>query len=82
MSARNSTASSKTRTTGRHRYENLNLRALYQPSKTNWTFILYARNVTDATQFVYHAPSLFYPSQTAYTVNPPFVFGGEVQYRF
>ena len=63
-------------------YENLNLRALYQPTKTKWTFILFARNVTNSTQFVYHAPSIFYPSQTAYTVNPPFVFGGEVQYRF
>ncbi len=63
-------------------YENLNLRALYQPTKTPWSFILYARNVTNSTQFVYHAPSIFFPQQTAYTVNPPFVFGGEVQYRF
>ena len=63
-------------------YENLNLRALYQPTRTPWSFILYARNVTNSTQFVYHAPSIFFPQQTAYTVNPPFVFGGEVQYRF
>ena len=64
-------------------YENLNLRALYQPTKTPWTFILYARNVTNSTQFIYHEPSIYYPQlQTAYTVNPPFAFGGEVQYRF
>ncbi len=63
-------------------YQNLDLRALYQPKKTHWTFILYARNVTNSTQFIYHAPSLFYPSLTAYTVNPPFIFGGELQYRF
>ena len=63
-------------------YENLNLRALYQPSKTHWTFILYARNVTNSTQFIYHAPSIYAPAQSAYTVNPPFVFGGELQYRF
>ena len=48
----------------------------------SWSFILYARNVTNSTQFIYHAPSLFFPQQAAYTVNPPFVLGGEVQYRF
>ena len=63
-------------------YENLSFRALYQPKQTHWTAIIYARNVTNSTQFVYHAPSLFYPSLTAYTVNPPFIFGGEIQYRF
>jgi iron complex outermembrane receptor protein len=78
-------------------YYDLDLRALYQPTGGHYTFILFARNVTNQTQIVnfttgpYTAgPANLVPAggvfatrgQTTYYKNDPRVIGGEVQVRF
>jgi iron complex outermembrane receptor protein len=79
-------------------YYNLDLRALFQPNFGHWTFILFARNVTNQLQIVNYgtgsftsgpanlspAPATVYPSsgQTTYFINSPRNYGAEVQFRF
>ena len=79
-------------------YYNLDLRALYQPAGGHFTFILFARNVTNQLQIVNYstgsfragpanlspAPATVFPTsgQTLYFVNPPRNYGAEVQFRF
>ncbi len=69
---------------------NLDLRAVYQPSRSHWTAIAYIRNVGDSLQYLYYGPSSFstgaagpFPSQqTFYTLSEPRTVGAELQYRF
>jgi len=79
-------------------YYDLDLRLLFQPKGGHYTFILFARNVTDQRQIVNYttasylfgpanlspSPATVFPSsgQVTYFVNPPRVFGGEIQVRF
>ena len=78
-------------------YYNLDLRLLYQPTGGHYTVILYARNVTNQTQIINYSTGGFvngpanlvvppsdFPSrgQTTYYVNPPRVYGIELQARF
>jgi len=78
-------------------YYDLDLRMLYQPPKSNFTFILFARNVTNQTQIVNYSTGSFtsgpanlisgaagFPSsgQVTYFVNPPRVLGMEIQAKF
>ena len=69
-------------------YYNIDLRAIYQPAKSHWTLIAYARNVTDSLQYIYRGPGqstglpVFPLQQTVYTLSEPKSFGAEVQYRF
>ncbi len=64
-------------------YYNMDLRAVYQPTQSHWTAILYARNVTDQTQISNYAAGgsgIF--NQTTFFTYPPRIWGGELQYRF
>ena len=64
-------------------YYNLDLRAVYQPSKGHLTVIAYARNVTNQVQINnYAAGGSGLASQIVYYTNAPRVWGGELQYRF
>jgi iron complex outermembrane receptor protein len=78
-------------------YYDLDFRLLYQPPQGHFTFILFARNVTNQAQIVNYSTGTFfygpanlvtapaaYPSrgQITYFVNAPRVFGGELQVRF
>ena len=69
-------------------YYNLDLRAVYQPAKSHFTVIAYARNVTNSLQYIYRGPGqttglpVFPLNQTVYTLSEPRTFGAEVQYRF
>lgn len=65
-------------------YQNVDLRAVYQPKNSHWTAILFARNVADTTQYIYRAPpaSGIVPTQILYTVSEPRSFGVSLQYRF
>ena len=78
-------------------YYNLDLRLLYQPPQGHYTFIFYARNVTNQLQIVNYSTGYFvygpanlvkapaaYPSrgQVTYFNNAPQVFGVELQVRF
>ncbi len=63
-------------------YVNMDIRALYQPAQTHLTAVLYARNINNSTQYIFRGPSINFPQTIQYTVNYPFVFGGELQYRF
>ena len=69
---------------------NLDLRAVYQPSRSHWTAVAYIRNIGDSLQYLYYGPSSVsagaagpFPSQqTFYTLSEPRTFGAEIQYRF
>jgi iron complex outermembrane receptor protein len=78
-------------------YSDLDLRLLYQPPKGHFTFIVYARNVTNAVQIVNYSTGSFtggpanlisgaaaFPTsgQVSYFTNAPRTFGVELQARF
>ena len=77
--------------------QNPDHRLLFQPTQSHFTFILYARNATDARQIINYSTGYFvygpanlvtapasYPSRgrVTYYTNPPRTFGAEVQVRF
>ena len=67
---------------------NLDLRAVYQPHASHWTFIAYVRNVTNSDQYIYFGPGqsegypVFPAQQSRYTLAEPRTGGAELQYRF
>ena len=61
---------------------NLDFRIVYQPKKSHFTAILYARNVTNSDQFIYYAPNATFPSESDYSLADQRSVGGELQYRF
>ncbi len=78
-------------------YYNLDLRMLYQPPQGHFTLILYARNVTNRTQIIGQTAGSFvqgpanlitapsdFPSHggISYGINPPRVYGIELQAKF
>ena len=78
-------------------YSDVDLRLLYQPNQSHFTFIAFARNVTNERQIVNYSTGYFvygpanlvtapagYPSrgQITYFVNPPTTYGLEIQARF
>ncbi len=78
-------------------YSDLDLRLLYQPTRGHFTFILFARNVTNQLQIINYSTGAFFngpanlikspagfPSsgQVTYFTNPPRTFGAELQVRF
>jgi iron complex outermembrane receptor protein len=78
-------------------YYDLDLRLLYQPPQGHFTFVLFARNVTNQVQIVNYSTGSFtsgpanlisgaaaFPrsGQVTYFANPPRVFGAEFQVRF
>jgi iron complex outermembrane receptor protein len=78
-------------------YYDLDLRMLYQPPGGHYTFILFARNVTNRIQIINYSTGSYlygpanligagggYPSsgQVTYYDNAPRTFGGEIQVRF
>ena len=65
-------------------YYNLDFRAVYQPTNSHWTGILYCRNVTNSNQVIYHYASVPVTGepQNIYTLAEQRAVGGELQYRF
>ncbi len=63
-------------------YYNLDLRAVYQPTKSPFTFLAYIRNVTDSRQYIYYSANSVFTNQNIYTLSENRTFGAEVQYRF